>query len=222
VRLNDAGYIDVTMKVKRDCMHLVKKDGLARLQQKNVAIGDWEIELTGGSKAARAARGGDTLTGEVQAPIAKTIEQINKTIDTFQKILQNILDGKGTVGRILKEDTLVDIAQGIGRNADKLVAHANNTLRQVDTILYKVGDIGEKGKQIADSVKEISGKISGLVTDVNGLVNGLNKGVKDVPALMAKVQSDISEVELLLKALQNNWLIKSSVQGQKDPMLEGH
>ena len=50
VRLNGAGYIDVTMKVKRDCMRLVKKDGLARLQQKNVAIGDWEIELTGGSR----------------------------------------------------------------------------------------------------------------------------------------------------------------------------
>jgi len=223
VRLNGAGYIDVTMKVKRDCMRLVKKDGLARLQQKNVAIGDWEIELTGGSKVSRPAQSGDTLEGEVMAPIAKTIEQVSKTIDTFQKILQNILDGKGSVGRIMKEDTLVDIAQQIGRNANNLVAHANGTLKQVDTILYKVGDIGEKGRQIADSVKEISGKISGLVTDVNGLVNGLNKGVKDVPALMAKVQSDISEVELLLKALQNNWLIKSSVQGQKDPVLdEGH
>jgi ABC-type transport system involved in resistance to organic solvents, periplasmic component len=223
VVLNNAGCIDVTMKVKQDCMRLVKKDSRARLQQKNVAIGDWEIELTAGTHASAGAQNGDTLTGDVQAPIAKTLEQVNKTIDTFQKILQNILDGKGTVGRIMKEDTLVTIAQQIARNANSLVLHANTSLRQVDMILNKVGDIGEKGKQIADSVKELSGKIITLVTDVNGLVNGLNGATKDVPALMGKVQSDLSEVELLLKALQNNWLIKGSITGQKDPMLnEGH
>jgi phospholipid/cholesterol/gamma-HCH transport system substrate-binding protein len=223
VVLNNAGYIDVAMKIKKDFMHLVKKDGRARLQQKNVAIGDWEVELTGGTPSSASAKNGDTLSGEVQAPIAQTLEQVNKTIDTFQKILQNILEGKGTIGRIMKEDTLVTIAQQIARNANSLVSHANITLRQVDTILYKVGDIGEKGKQIADSVKELSGKIITLVTDVNGLVIGLSGATKDVPALMGKVQSDISEVELLLKALQNNWLIKGSINGQKDPMLnEGH
>ena len=223
VVLNNAGYIDVAMKIKKDFMHLVKKDGRARLQQKNVAIGDWEVELTGGTPSSASAKNGDTLSGEVQAPIAQTLEQVNKTIDTFQKILQNILEGKGTIGRIMKEDTLVTIAQQIARNANSLVSHANITLRQVDTILYKVGDIGEKGKQIADSVKELSGKIITLVIDVNGLVNGLSSATKDVPALMGKVQSDVSEVELLLKALQNNWLIKGSINGQKDPMLnEGH
>ena len=219
VVLNNAGHIDVAMKIKKDCMRLVKKDSRARLQQKNVAIGDWEVELTGGAPGSAGAKNGDTLRGEVQAPIAQTLEQVNKTIDTFQKILQNILEGKGTIGRIMKEDTLVTIAQQIARNANSLISHANITLRQVDTILYKVGDIGEKGKQIADSVKELSGKIITLVIDVNGLVNGLSSATKDVPALMGKVQSDISEVELLLKALQNNWLIKGSINGQKDPML---
>jgi phospholipid/cholesterol/gamma-HCH transport system substrate-binding protein len=223
VVLSNAGHIDVTMKIRQDCVRLVKKDSRARLQQKNVAIGDWEVELTGGTPGSAGAQNGDTLIGEVQAPIAQTLEQVNKTIDTFQKILQNILDGKGTVGRIMKEDTLVTIAQQIARNANSLVSHANTTLRQVDTILYKVGDIGEKGKNIADSVKELSGKIITLVTDVNGLVGGLSSTAKDVPALMGKVQSDISEVELMLKALQNNWLIKGSIKGQKDPMLnEGH
>lgn len=219
VKLNNAGCIDVAMKLKQDCISLVKKDSRARLQQKNVAFGDWEIELTSGTRASAGARNGDTLSGEVQAPIAQTLEQVNKTIDTFQKILQNILDGKGTVGRIMKEDTLVTIAQQIARNTNNLVSHANTTFRQVDTILYKVGDIGEKGKHIADSVKVLSGKIIMLVTDVNGLVNGLNTVSKDVPALMGKVQADISEVELLLKALQNNWLIKGSINAQKDPML---
>jgi ABC-type transporter Mla subunit MlaD len=82
-----------------------------------------------------------------------------------------------------------------------------------------VGAIGEKGKQVADSVVEISGKISKLITDVNTLVTGLQTTSKDLPGIMAKVQSDISEVELMLKALQNNWLLKSSINSRKDPLL---
>ena len=76
------------------------------------------------------------------------------------------------------------------------MAHTNGTLKQVEEMIYKVGDVG-KGKADSRFGQGNFGKISGLVTDVNGLVNGLDKGVKDVPALMAKVQSDISEVELL-------------------------
>ena len=220
VSLSEAGHIDVWMKIKQAHIRLVRKNGIARLQQKNVAFGDWEIELTGGTPGAPAAANGDTLTGELQAPIAATLERLNKTIDTFQKILQNVLDGKGTVGRIMKEDTLVSIAQEIGRRAALLIGHANGTLRQVDTIFSKVGGIGDKGKQLADSIIGISGKVSGLVLDVDTMVLGIQRASKDLPGLMGKVQSDISEVELMLKALQNNWLLKSSIQGQKDPMLD--
>jgi len=219
VVLGGGRRIGVRMTVKREYIAFVKKDCLARLQQKNVAFGDWEIELTGGSASAAPVKEGDTLIGEVQAPIAKTLEQVDKTIDTFQKILQNILDGKGSVGRLMKEDTLVRIAEDIGRKAAAVVGHASVTLGLADTILVKTGAIGQSGTQIADSVKAISGKIGALVSDVDALVNGLRGASKDLPSLMGKVQSDISEVELLLKALQNNWLLKSSINSQKDPLL---
>jgi phospholipid/cholesterol/gamma-HCH transport system substrate-binding protein len=220
VALNESGHIDVCMRLKQAYIRLVKRDCTARLQQKNVAFGDWEIELVGGSAQALAAKNGDTLVGEIQAPIARTLEQLNKTIDTFQKILQNALDGKGTVGRILKEDTLITIVHDIGRRAAAVIGHANSTLSGVDTILGKIGAIGDKGKQLADSVVGISWKVGKLVHDVDTLVNGVNQMSKDLPGLMGKVQSDISEVELMLKALQNNWLLKGSISSQKDPMLD--
>jgi phospholipid/cholesterol/gamma-HCH transport system substrate-binding protein len=218
--LSPSRQIDVCMEIKQAYVPLVKKDAKARLQQKNVAFGDWEIELTDGAPGALLAKSGDTLEGEVQAPIAATLELLNKTIETAQKILQNVLDGKGTVGRIMKEDTLVSIAQEIGRRAAAVVGHANHTLGQVDTIFAKVGSIGDKGKHLADSIVGISSTINTLVRDVDTLVLGVQRTSKDLPNLMTKVQSDIAEVELMLKALQNNWLLKSSIESQKDPMLD--
>jgi MlaD protein len=219
VGLNDGGFIDVKMKIKHRYLHLVKKDSKARLQQKNVAIGDWEIELTEGSNGAPSVANGDTLESIVLAPLAKTLDQVTKTVETLQQILQNILDGKGSIGKIFKEDTLINLAKNIERNANSLIVRAHTTLARVDTILIKVAQIGDKGKQVADSVIVISGKVAKLITDVNLLVNSVQTASQDLPGVMNRVQGDISEVELMLKALQNNFLIRSGVNSQADPLL---
>jgi ABC-type transporter Mla subunit MlaD len=219
VGLNNGGYIDVKMKIKRRYLQLVKKDSKARLQQKNVAIGDWEIELTEGTAAAPGARSGDTLESIVLAPLAKTLDQVTKTVETLQQILQNVLDGKGTVGKLFKEDSLVILAKSIERNANGLIVRAHTTLARVDSVLIKVAQIGDKGKQVADSIVVISGMVARLITDVNLLVNSVQTTSQDLPGVMSRVQGDISEVELMLKALQNNFLIKSGINSQADPLL---
>jgi ABC-type transporter Mla subunit MlaD len=219
VGLNAGGYIDVKMKIKRRYLPLVKKDSKARLQQKNVAIGDWEIEVTEGTKAAPGAKSGDTLESVVLAPLAKTLDQVTKTVETLQQIMQNVLDGKGTVGKLFKEDSLVTLAKSIERSANNLILRAHSTLARVDTILIKVAQIGDKGKTVADSIVVISGMVARLITDVNLLVNSVQTTSQDLPGVMNRVQGDISEVELMLKALQNNFLIKSGINSQADPLL---
>ncbi len=219
VSLNPAGHIDVTIKIKLPYKYYVHKDSKALLHQKTVAIGDWEIDLSQGSSGSPVAVSGDTLASEVQAPIAKTLDQVTKTVETLQKILQEILDGKGTVGRLITQDTLATLANTIGRNANGLVLRACGTLARADTVLAKAAAIGEKGKGLADSAAGIASKVGTLVTDVNHLVTTVRTASRDLPQVMSRVQSDIAEVELLLKALQNNVIIKSGINGQPDPLL---
>jgi phospholipid/cholesterol/gamma-HCH transport system substrate-binding protein len=219
VNLNNAGYIDVKMKIKRAHMDLIRKDSKAKLQQKNVAFGDWEVEITDGTPAAGMAADGDTLESVVLAPIAKTLDQVTKTVETLQSILQSVRDGKGTVGKLFMDDSLIRSAQGTVKNVNGLVLRAHTTIARVDTVLIKVAQIGDKGKIIADSVIGIAHKVGVLVTDVNLLVNSVQTTSKDLPAIMARVQGDISEVELLLKALQSNSIVKSGINSQADPMI---
>jgi phospholipid/cholesterol/gamma-HCH transport system substrate-binding protein len=221
VALNQSNTISVTMKIHEQYWRLIHKNSKARLQQKNVAFGDWEIELYGATADAPQIGNGDTLVSEIQSPIAKTLEQVNLTIDTFQKILQNILDGKGTVGRIFKEDTMVNIAQDIGRKTSMLMTHVNATLSQTDSIMRKVSAMGDRGPALSDSVIVISGKVSSLITDVNKLVTSAQTASKDVPVLMGQVQADMDQVDMMLRGLQKNWLVKSFTGNQADPLLNG-
>jgi hypothetical protein len=217
--LNPDGHIDVKIKIKNSYIAYVRRDSKARLQQKNVAIGDWEIDITLGTPGSPIASDGDTLTSEVQAPLAKTLDQVTKTVEVLQKILVDISEGKGTVGRLIKEDTLIILAHGAARSANGLILRAYTTLARVDTILIKVAEIGEKGKGIADSATMIASKIGKLVLDVNILVNSVQTMSQDLPGVMTRVTTDISEIELLLKSLQNNFIIKSGINSQADPML---
>jgi phospholipid/cholesterol/gamma-HCH transport system substrate-binding protein len=218
VSLNRAGRIDVDIKLQRGYASLVKKDSRARLQQKNIAFGDWEIELTEGTAQSPPVADGDTLESLVQAPLAKTLDQVTRTVETLQKILQQILDGKGTAGRLIMEDTLVDLAQDVARSARSLILRAHGTLGRADTLIRRVSAIGDRGTMLADSMVGITAKVSTLVTDVNQLVGSVQTTARDIPGLMNRVQGDIAEVELLLKALQNNWLIRGGIKGQPDPM----
>jgi phospholipid/cholesterol/gamma-HCH transport system substrate-binding protein len=217
--INDRGYIDVTMKIKRRYLHLVKKDSKARLQQKNIAIGDWEIELTAGTAGSPPAGRGDTLESVILTPLARTLDQVTRTVETLQQILQNIIDGKGTVGRLFKEDTLANLAKSVVGNANALIMRMQATMTRVDSVLVKAAVIGDRGKQVADSVVAISGKVGGLVTDMDLLVNGVRTASHDLPAMINRVQGDISEVELLLKTLQNNFLFKGGINSRPDPLL---
>ncbi|HUI93633.1 MAG TPA: MlaD family protein [Chitinivibrionales bacterium] len=219
VSLNPAGHIEVKLKIKRMYTPYIHRDSRARLQQKNVAIGDWEIDLTRGSPDSPSVKSGDTLLSEVQAPLAKTLDQVTKTVEVLQKILQDISEGKGTVGRLIKEDTLLVLAHSTARNANGLILRAYTTLARLDTILAKVAQIGEKGKDIADSVKTIASKVGTLVSDVNLLVKSVHSMSQDLPSVMTRVQADITEVELLLKALQSNFIIKSGINSQADPLM---
>jgi|WetSurMetagenome_2_1015567.scaffolds.fasta_scaffold00264_24 phospholipid/cholesterol/gamma-HCH transport system substrate-binding protein len=219
VSLDPRGFVNVKLKVKREYMGFVRRDSRARLQQKNVAIGDWEIDITRGNVSSPQARSGDTLASEIQAPIARTLDQVTKTVETLQQILQTVLEGKGTVGRLIKEDTLITAANAVARNANGLVLRAYATLGRVDTVLVKFAAVGEKGKGVADSIAAVASKVGKLVTDVNVLANSIQTAAKDLPAVMSRVQTDLSEVELIIKGLQENFLIKGIVNGQPDPML---
>jgi phospholipid/cholesterol/gamma-HCH transport system substrate-binding protein len=221
VTLNQSNSISVTMKIREQYNRLIHKNSIARLQQKNIAFGDWGIELCEATADSPPARNGDTLKSETLTPIAQTLEQVNLTIGTFQKILQNILDGKGTVGRLFQEDTVVNIAQDIGRQTATVMSHVNTTLFQVDSIMHKVNAMGDRGTSLSDSVIVISGKVSTLITDVNTLVNSAQTMTKDVPALMGKVQDDMAQVDMMIRGLQKNWLVKSFTGNQADPLLNG-
>ena len=58
----------------------------------------------------------DTLLSEFPIQIDKAVAQIVGMISTVEQTLHTVLSGKGTIGRLITEDTLINQLQGLGES----------------------------------------------------------------------------------------------------------
>ena len=243
VELIKEGVIHVSFNIGNRHKHLVREDTRARLKQRGF-MGDWEIELIGGAEGFRAAREGDTLKADnVPASIDGLIERAITIIDTatlmmsyVTAIVRGIEAGEGAVGQIFKNDSVyrsvsrqVDIIGnhtiGITSNVRKITNDAQNTVRNVDTLLLTVTDVGKSGTALIDSLTTLLGTINTTidksVDDIGHILKNIKITSDDVPNLMERLQDELSEVEKMLRSLQDGWMFKaiSGGEGPQNPNL---
>ena len=212
VRLTDRGRAHVTFRVLTRKAHLIRKNSKAILKQKNMAMGDWEIELTLGDSTAAAVQEGDTLAPELPLQIDKVIGQVTSMVSTFEKILEGIAEGEGVVGKLLKEDTLVTVVGAILTDIHRVVRRTDRTLRAVDTTLAVYTDAGIGGVVLIDSLAAMVREIKPVIADAGQLMTTVDGVGRELFDLVEQTEKSITEVELLIKGMQKHWLLRRSVR----------
>lgn len=212
VRLTDRGRAHVTFRILTRKAPLIRKNSKAILKQKNMAMGDWEIELTLGDSTARAVQEGDTLAAELPLQMDKVIGQVTSMVSTFETILKGVAEGEGVVGRLLKEDTLVTVVNAILADIHRVVRRTDRTLRSLDTTLTVYTGMGEGGGLLIDSLATMIEEIRPVVTDAGQLMTTVDGVGREAFDLVEQTEKALTEVELLVKGLQKHWLLRRSVR----------
>ncbi|MCU0609860.1 MAG: MlaD family protein [Chitinispirillaceae bacterium] len=227
VALVREGIVVVRFKIDREYHHFVRSDTRALLKQKNLVVGDWEIQLTGGSDTAGYAAEGDTLESVYSLRIDKLTEQVMGMVNKVQGIIDTIAAGKGNVGRVLMGDSLVDGVQTILANVNRITLQSAVMLRRADTLLVSVSQAGASGAAIADSVRGLMTNVRTMMISVQGIVDSsaiIVNNVKSVSGelgpFMVQVQDNLDQVESMMRGLQNNWLVRRAIGENDDPMLK--
>jgi phospholipid/cholesterol/gamma-HCH transport system substrate-binding protein len=214
------GAVMVKFKVEKDYQHLIRKDTRARFQQKNIMVGDWIIELTGGTPSVAAVGENDTLPSIAPVGIDKTINQVTAMVTSLDSLISGIIAGKGTVGKLLTEDTLVDLVVAVIRGVDSLVASARGTMGKTDTLLAEVTALGRNGNGFIDSLMFVSGKLRGSLDEVEAILKNLHGASDDVTPLLKNLDNDLGEAEKMMKTLEQSWLYRKVTGPADDPLLK--
>ncbi len=221
VRLVREGEVGVRFTVRRNYMRLIRKDTRARFRQKNIVVGDWTIELTGGSGTQPVVSDYDTLRSEPPMRLDGTIHQITSIVSRLESVISGISEGRGTVGRLLAEDTMVEIAHAIGRNVEDLVSAAGAAVLLTDTLLREFTSLGRTGNGILDSLGFIAGRVRLSLEDVSAILKNFRGASDDVAPMLDEVRDDIREAERMMSVLQKSWIYRRIAGEPEDPLLKG-
>lgn len=210
----------VHFKIRKRYMTLVKKDTKALLRQKNAFVGDYLIELKGGSDHDSSVNNNDTLGSEMPVGIEKTIDQVMNTVTLVQDILREIIDGKGTVGKLIREDSIARNFSEVEKNFSHLTIETTGAIKRFDSLLAVVKDAANNSNNIVDTIQLIVNKVHTAINSANAILENVNDASVNIPQTVEKVNEDLDEAAKMMRAIEQGWLFRRIAKTPPDPTLD--
>lgn len=244
VNLKENGQVEVEMNIEEVSVKFIPKDVKAKLSSDGL-IGNKIIEIYGGTPNGAKIEEGDIVgsdkllsTDAMMNTLSKNNDNILAITNDFKLISGRIAAGKGSVGKLLTDETMVDqlnattnILKRASENLEKLSANVSAYTAKLnnkgslandlvtDTVIFaKLRATVSQLQNVADSSQ---GVIANLKTTGNIINNGLNN--KNTPAGMLlnddqsankikitlqNLQSASKKLDDDLEALQHNFLLR--------------
>ena len=222
VNLNDSGYVDVVLRVKDDYKRFIHKDSKATIKQKNFVFGDWEIDLTMGNTSSPPIKDGDTLEVDYPVRLDKLVTQLVEMMAPLEDIFQSIASGEGILKHILGSDTLMPKTTEVFNKINGLFGEVDFTIDKANIMIEKLTDFSEHGNATIDSIMSLFGNVEGLISkidavvvNIDSLIAGFGSLPEDASTILKLLQKDLQGAEVLLKGIENHWLLRRTIKKQK-------
>ena len=202
--------VKVTMKIDPKYISSVHTDSKAGLSTVGV-LGDTVVGIN-----SVAATGPDVQTGaelgtlespnltDVVKASQGTIESLNVILAKMNIIVDNIKDGKGTVGKLINDPEMYNKATLTIDQLQKVVADLNagkgsaGKLLHDDELYNRLNDTIAKLEQITTDLNNGKGSAGKLLKD-DAMYNNLNSTLKHANALLAEADAGRGALGLLTK-----------------------
>ena len=226
--------VKVTLNIDNDSLAQIPVDSMAGLPTVNL-LGGRFVNITRGKSQQTIQAGGEIMTKDT-AEIQDMVEQGKTTLAALQTILkrvENIVieieDGKGSIGKFIRDPVLFDNLVAVTNDARDLIQAFNNpdgtlgkiindpalyndvrgTVARVDRMLDGLNNgEGTLGKLLKDDalhkhLDELIGKLNGTVDKINAGQGTLGQLVVN-PQLYDSMNGTAKELQSLMKDLHAN------------------
>src|SRR5437870_5514349 len=186
--------IRIKMRLQRSYEQRIRTDSIAKLRSLGL-LGDKYIEINQGTPNGRPLKEGETVTGappiDLDQMIAQgthTFDNVSDTVDNIKALTEGMLEGKGTVGRLMRDDsfyknaneTLRKIQEGQGTagaflNDKTLYRELSATALNLRKVSARIENgEGAEGKLLTD--KQMADSISSSVKKLDDVIARIDRG----------------------------------------------
>lgn len=187
--------VKVTLSLNADSLALIPVDSTAGLAQQNL-LGARYINIKRGKSAQTVQRGGEIKT-EATTEIQDMLDQGKTTLSALQailtrveKIVIEIEDGKGNIGKFLRDESLYNNLVGATDEMKKLVVNFN---KPDSTLGHLINE-----DDLYQDIRGTMAKVDQLVAGLNAGEGTLGKLLKD-DSLHEELRGTISDLHETLR-----------------------
>jgi phospholipid/cholesterol/gamma-HCH transport system substrate-binding protein len=193
--------VELVMAVARTYQNEIRADSIASIETVGL-LGESYVNLTRGSPGQEVIPDGGVLKSSEEADIKRVVQNANDVIINLGKLSAKLNDitgqiqsGKGTVGKLVYDQTLYNRLNKTTDTLDRMVTRAdqgggtlgkfmadetlyNTAVTTVDRLNKLVDDMQHGQGSFAKFVSDPSvyNNVNRLVTQANTLVDGINQG----------------------------------------------
>jgi phospholipid/cholesterol/gamma-HCH transport system substrate-binding protein len=232
--------VKVSMKIDHEAQPFIRKDAKAKISTDGL-IGNKIIVIYGGSDSAGLIAEGDTLGIEKTISteeMMNTLQENNKNIlaitNDFKVISKRIMNGEGTVGKLLTDESLYDNLGLTVASLKKASGHAEKLTASLadygakmnregsltndlvsDTVLFstiratvsELQAIASSAAAITASLKTAGDGLNSATSPVGVLLHD-ESAASDIRSVIRNLESSAQKLNEDLEALQHNFLFR--------------
>ncbi len=246
------GKVDVSMNIEKESLGIIKKDVRAKVGSDGF-IGNKIVVLYGGSPTAPVVPDNHLVQTEPALSteeMMETLQQNNKNIlaitNNFKTLSDQMINGQGTVGKLLNDDALYrDLQTSMASlkiaaaNAQSMVANvtaytarltANGSLANdliTDTVIFarlrstvrEIDALSSRATQVVEDLKVTAGNLNQRMNDPAspvGLLLNDKETAADIRATIKNLQAGTQKLDENMEALQHNFLLRGFFRKKKE------
>ncbi len=236
--------VEVDMSIEENAQQYIHKSSKARISSEGL-IGNRIIAIDPGTAKSPVVENGDMIGVEKAInpdEMMNTLQSNNRNIleitNDFKAVSRGIAQGKGTAGRLLTDERLINefqatllILKKAAYNAQRIsssVAGYASKLNQKGTLandLITDTTVFGRLKATATQMQEVAATANSVVNNLNNTTNGLNTSLSnrntpvgmllhdegaaaDIRVTLRNLQTGTQKLDENLEALQHNFLLK--------------
>ena len=202
--------VQVTMKVNTKYRFLLRKDSSATIQTVGV-LGESFIDVDSKTAHGSQVDDGDTLKAanapalqDVVRSSQTTLENLDILIKRLDRIVAEVENGKGSVGKFIQDPALFNKANALLAQMQQIVNDVSNgkgsigKLLSDDSLYRKVNDSLDKVNHMVDSIDRGEGSLGKFIKDPS-LYQNANQTISKANQLMDSINAGHGAIGKLAK-----------------------
>lgn len=244
IAFENNGQVKVEMNIEKDYLSIIKKDAKAKVGSDGF-IGNKLIILYGGSATAAVVEDGNTLATEQAVGMEQmmaTLQENNNNLLTitsnFKTLSDQMVSGKGTIGKLLNDDRLFTDLQGsiatirvATGNAQRLVSNFSDYSNKLtakgslandlitDTVIFsrlrstvrEIDALSSRANDVVLTLNQASQNINQKLNDNSnpaGLLLNDKETTAEIKTTIKNLQAASAKLDENMEALQHNFLLR--------------